>query len=56
MSWCSCKGAIEMRNLLFSVLMLLPVLVFAEGVPEAADTTAGKAVYSQTCIACHGAD
>jgi mono/diheme cytochrome c family protein len=45
-----------MRNLLFSVLMLLPVLVFAEGVPEAADTTAGKAVYSQTCIACHGAD
>ncbi len=45
-----------MRCLLFSVLTLLPVLALSDGVPEAADATAGKAVYVQTCIACHGAN
>ncbi len=45
-----------MRCLLFSVLTLLPVLALSDGVPEGADATAGKAVYAQTCIACHGAN
>ncbi len=45
-----------MRCLQLSVLTLLPVLAFSDGVPEVADATAGKAVYSQTCIACHGAN
>ncbi len=45
-----------MRCLLIPVLTLMPVLAFSDGVPEAADVAAGKAVYSQTCIACHGAD
>ncbi len=45
-----------MRTLLLSVIMLVPVLVFANDVPEAADAAAGKAIYSQTCIACHGAN
>ena len=43
-----------MRWLLLSVLTLMPVSGFSDGVPEAADAAAGKAVYSQTCIACHG--
>ncbi len=34
----------------------MPVLGFSDGVPEAADAAAGKTVYSQTCIACHGAN
>ncbi len=45
-----------MRTLLLSVIMLVPVLVFANDVPEATDAAAGKAIYSQTCIACHGAN
>ncbi len=45
-----------MRRLLLSVLTLLPVLALSDGVPEGADATAGKAVYAQTCIACHGAN
>ena len=43
-----------MRTVLLSVLMLVPVLAFANEAPEAADAAAGKAIYSQTCIACHG--
>ncbi len=45
-----------MRTLLLSVLTLIPVLAFSDGVPEAADAAVGKAIYSQTCIACHGAN
>ncbi len=45
-----------MRCALLSVLMLFPLLAFSDGVPEAADAAAGKAIYSQTCIACHGAN
>ena len=45
-----------MRILLLSVIMLVPVLVFANDAPETADAAAGKAIYSQTCIACHGAN
>ena len=45
-----------MRTVLLSVLMLVPVLAFANEAPEAADAAAGKAIYSQTCIACHGAN
>ncbi len=45
-----------MRCLLLSILTLMPVLAFSDGMPEAADAAAGKAVYAQTCIACHGAN
>ena len=45
-----------MRCLLLSILTLMPGLAFSEGVPDAADAIAGKAVYAQTCIACHGAN
>lgn len=45
-----------MRIILISTLMLLPFLAFADDTPEAADAAAGKTVYSQTCIACHGAE
>ena len=45
-----------MRIVLISALMLLPFLAYAEDAPEAADAAAGKAVYGQTCIACHGAN
>ncbi len=45
-----------MRTVLLSVLMLVPVLAFTNEAPEAADAAAGKAIYSQTCIACHGAN
>jgi mono/diheme cytochrome c family protein len=45
-----------MRCLILSVLTLMPVLAFSNGEPEAADAAAGKAVYTQTCIACHGAN
>ena len=45
-----------MRIVLISTLMLLPFLACAEDAPEAADAAAGKAIYSQTCIACHGAN
>ncbi|MCH8278702.1 MAG: c-type cytochrome, partial [Proteobacteria bacterium] len=43
-----------MRCLLISILTLIPVLALSDGMPEAADAAAGKAVYSQTCVACHG--
>ena len=45
-----------MRTVLLSVLMLMPVLAFANDASEAADTAAGKGVFEQTCIACHGAN
>jgi len=43
-----------MRNLLVLTLVLLPFLAFAEESSELANVEAGKAVYGQTCIACHG--
>ena len=45
-----------MRCLLIPVLTLIPVLAFSDGMPASADAATGKAVYSQTCIACHGAN
>jgi mono/diheme cytochrome c family protein len=45
-----------MRCLLIPVLTLIPVLALSDGMPVSADAAAGKAVYSQTCIACHGAN
>jgi len=38
------------HKLLFAVLIFLPFSALAD------DTAAGKAVFSQTCVACHGAD
>lgn len=45
-----------MRYLFFTVLTFVPLLAFSEDMPVAADTSVGEAVYSQTCVACHGAN
>ena len=45
-----------MRYLIISLLALASLSAFAGDTPAAADTAAGKAVFSQTCIACHGAN
>lgn len=45
-----------MRYLFIPVLALVPLLVFAEDMPVAVDSAAGQSVYSQTCVACHGAN
>jgi len=45
-----------MRRELFLVLMSVSLVLFAGDVRSDEDTAAGEAVYSQTCIACHGAD
>ena len=45
-----------MRSILFFGLMSVSFMSFAGDIPSAEDTVAGEAVYSQTCIACHGAD
>ena len=56
MYWHFCREVIDMRCLLLSVLALMPLLAFSDGMPASADAATGKAVYSQTCIACHGAN
>ncbi len=43
-----------MRCLLLSVLTLMPLLAFSDDMPASPDVAAGKAVFSQTCVACHG--
>ena len=47
-----------MRYFFVPVLVLVSTLAFAEDTPPATDvdTATGKAVYSQTCVACHGAN
>ena len=45
-----------MRLVAVVFVLLTSVTAFADGGSSAADTAAGKAVYSQTCIACHGAN
>ena len=45
-----------MRYLFIPILALLPLLAFAEDMPVALDSAAGESVYSQTCVACHGAN
>jgi mono/diheme cytochrome c family protein len=45
-----------MRFLLIPVLAVIPVLALSDGMPASADAAVGKAVYAQTCIACHGAN
>lgn len=56
MCWCSCRGAIDMRLVAFLFIAGAPLLSIADDSPVAADVTTGKAVYSQTCIACHGSN
>jgi mono/diheme cytochrome c family protein len=56
MFWCSYKAVIDMRFVTLLLIMIAPALAFADESPVAADAAAGKAVYSQTCIACHGAN
>jgi len=43
-----------MRNDLLLTLVLVPFLASAEESPQAGNVDAGKAIYGQTCIACHG--
>ena len=43
-----------MRLILILIFLLMSGGVFADSSEAAADAAAGKAVYSQTCIACHG--
>ncbi len=45
-----------MRIVLLLVISLASAAVFADGDSAAGMVKAGKAVYSQTCIACHGAN
>ncbi len=45
-----------MRFLTLLLVLIVPALAFADDHSVAADAAAGKAVYSQTCIACHGAN
>ena len=45
-----------MRLIAVVLVVLISMTAFADGRSSAADTAAGKAVYSQTCIACHGAN
>ena len=45
-----------MRLVALLFVLITPALAFADDSPVAADAAAGEAVYSQTCIACHGAD
>ena len=56
MFWCSYKAVIDMRFLTLLLIIITPALAFADDHSVAADAAAGKAVYSQTCIACHGAN
>lgn len=45
-----------MRFLTLLIVLFTPVSILAEDGTAATDVAAGKAVYSQTCIACHGAN
>ncbi len=45
-----------MRFVTLLFVMFAPALASSDGTAVATDTAAGKAVYSQTCIACHGAN
>ena len=55
MSWRSYSKAIS-RCLVVASLMATPFASASEPTESAVDTAAGKALYSQTCIACHGAN
>lgn len=54
MFYCFYKGVTKVRNILLTILISVPLSTFADEAPASADTAAGEAVYSQTCIACHG--
>lgn len=45
-----------MRLITLLLVLFAPLSILAEDDSTAADVAAGKAVYSQTCIACHGAN
>ena len=51
MCWHFCRGAIDLRLAPLLLIVFAPAWTFADD-----STAAGKAVYSQTCIACHGAN
>ena len=45
-----------MRFLTLLIVLIVPALAFADDHSVAADAAVGEAAYSQTCIACHGAN
>jgi len=45
-----------MRTAMLIVVALVTTTVFADGDTSARTIAAGKAAYSTTCVACHGAD
>jgi len=56
MYWHFYKGVTKVRSIPLIVLMAVSIPGLADDAPQVEDTAAGKAVYIQTCIACHGAD
>ena len=55
MFWHSYSKVIS-RGLIVALLAATPFASASEPTEPAVDTAAGKALYSQTCIACHGAN
>ena len=58
MFWSSCNKRISRLTMpiLVAVSLLMSAIATAGEPADAVDTKSGQAIYSQTCIACHGAD
>ena len=54
MCWCFYKGVTDIRFAILLCMALVSVWAAADTNPPAVN--AGQAIYSQTCIACHGAN
>ena len=54
MCWCSYRGATDVRIAILLCIALVSVWAVAND--DTHTITAGQVIYSQTCIACHGAD
>ena len=54
MYWFSCNKVISGIVLSLLTALLVPVVVSANNPTVADDISAGNAIYSQTCVVCHG--
>ncbi len=54
MFWRSYNKAISGRWIVAIAALMTPLVSMADGITPSAGVEAGKAVYSQTCFACHG--